>query len=56
VVGYGKSPVARPKADFVARIMVKSGMVNGRGFEFLRAVKIAIFRDSAYENAILKLR
>jgi len=31
-------------------------MVNGAGFEFLTAVKIAIFRDSAYENAILKIR
>jgi len=36
--------------------MVKSGMVNGGGFEFLRAVKIAIFRDSTYEDAILKIR
>jgi len=36
--------------------MVKSGMVNGAGFDFLRAAKIAFFRDSAYKNAILKLR
>jgi len=31
-------------------------MVNGGKFQFLSAAKTAIFRDSAYENAILKLR
>jgi len=39
-----------------ARSMVNLGMVNGGGFEFLRAGKTAIFRDFVYENAILKLR
>jgi len=38
-----------------ARSMVNLGMVNGAKFQFLRTAKIAIFRDSAYENAILKL-
>jgi len=36
--------------------MVNSGIVNGTKFQFLHTVKTAIFRDSAYENAILKLR
>jgi len=36
--------------------MVNRAMVNGAGFASLPAGKTAIFRDSAYENAILKLR
>jgi len=39
-----------------ARGVVNSGMVNGCGFEFLRAVKSVFFRHSAYKNAILLLR
>jgi len=36
--------------------VVNAGAVNGRGFFYVPAAKIAIFRDFTYKNAILKVR
>jgi hypothetical protein len=36
--------------------MINAGMVNGRGFSYLPAAKIAPNRDFAYKSAILKIR
>jgi len=38
------------------RAMLNARMVNRARFEIVRATKIAIFVDSAYKSAILKVR